>query len=383
MRRLRLSALAALAVLVAGCASRSIVEMTMEQRLLAQARERGLAADEVTVPFLLTPEMRKWAHEHVPVVGGPDLKLDMLLRALLASNGRVKLVYESGHTGTAEEVFASGRANCLAFTHIFVGFAREVGVEAYYLRVDEVNSYFKEGDLVVASGHITAGYGNGTQRKVLDFTEQPVGPYRSLREISDLTAVALFHSNRGAEILREGLLPEARRWLELAVRLDPELPDGWVNLGVTLRRLGDLDGAERAYRRALEADPQQAAAYQNLAALVGMRGREREAKELLVLLGQVKNRNPFSYLALGDLSLREGRLDEAERFYRRALRLDSQQAESHAALGDWAIAEGRSRDAHRYLRQAVKLDPTNLRTQRLAERLGKPLPPTSAKPSAR
>lgn len=65
------------------------------------------------MPFQLTPEMRKWAHEHVPAVGGPDLKLDMLLRALLASNGGVKLVYESGHTGTAEEVFASGRANCL------------------------------------------------------------------------------------------------------------------------------------------------------------------------------------------------------------------------------------------------------------------------------
>lgn len=372
-----------LALLAGGCVSRSILEMSMEQRLIAQVHERGLPLDQVTVPFSLTPEMRKWAHEHVPAVGGADLKLDMLLRALLSSDGGVRLVYESGFTGTAAEVFSSGRANCLAFTHTFVGFAREVGIDAYYMRVDEVNSYFKQGDLIVASGHITAGYGSPGQRKVLDFTEQPVGPYHTLRPISDLTAVALFHSNRGAEILREGKLSEARRWLEVAVRLDPELPDGWVNLGVARRRQGDLDGAEEAYRRALEADPQQAAAYQNLAALVDLRGRSREAKELLALLEQIKSRNPFSYIALGDLNLSEGRLEDAERFYRRALRLDPQQAESYAALGEWAATKGRSRDAYRFFRQAAKLDPANERTRRLAERLGETLPSAPAGPSTR
>ena len=96
-----------LALLGVGCVSRSILEMSMEQRLVAQVHERGLPLDQVTVPFSLTPEMRKWAHEHVPAVGGADLKLDMLLRALLSTDGGVRLVYESGFTGTTAEVFAN------------------------------------------------------------------------------------------------------------------------------------------------------------------------------------------------------------------------------------------------------------------------------------
>ena len=40
-------------------------------------------------------------------------------------------------TGTADEVFASGRANCLGFTLLFVGMARQLGVDAGFFRVDQ------------------------------------------------------------------------------------------------------------------------------------------------------------------------------------------------------------------------------------------------------
>ncbi|HSM50177.1 MAG TPA: tetratricopeptide repeat protein [Thermoanaerobaculia bacterium] len=365
--------------LTLGCATGGVRPLTFEERMAEQIRQRGVDPAEATIPFALSPEMRAWLFERVGRGGGAVERLGSLLRSLLGKDG-VRLVYESGYTGTAEEVFESGRANCLSFAHLFVGMARELGMDVYFLRVRELESFTKEGDLIVASGHITAGFGPPSDRRILEFTEQPVGPYRALEELSDLSAVALFHSNRGAELLRQGELAEARRWLEIATRLDPDMPDGWVNLGVARRRLGDTAGAETAYLRALEADPTALAAYQNLGALLQRLGRAREAQDLLALVDRNRNRNPFSYLALGDLSLREGRLGEAERFYRRALWLDSSQAEIHAALGEAALARGGERDAKKYLRKGAKLDPENPRVVRLARALGASLPAPSSKP---
>ena len=77
--------------------------------------------------------------------------------------------------------------------------------------------------------------------KLLKFTVRSDADYRSARQISDLTALGLYYSNRGSELIADGDLGEARQWLEIAVRLAPHLPGSWVNLGVALRRSGDLE----------------------------------------------------------------------------------------------------------------------------------------------
>ena len=325
----------------------------------------------MALPFALDDEMRRWTHEQGPATSGePGAVADELLTALLSRSG-LDLVYQSGHTGSAREVFTTKTANCLAFTHLFVGMARELGLAVYYLRVDDLQRFDREGDLVIASGHVTAGFGPTPQRRILEFSALPIRDYKQVRQIDDLEAVAMFYSNRGAELLREADATGALAWLETAVRVDPELPEAWVNLGVALRREGQMARAEASYRRALEADPQTLAAYQNLAALLRLAGRTAEANELLALTDRKTNRNPFSYLALGDLALREKRLAEAERFYRRALRLDPRSAEPLAAMGAWALAGGEVRDAKRWLRRAEKIEAANDRVTALAASLAR------------
>lgn len=301
------------------------------------------------------------------------MRLERLLQALIHREGKT-LVYESGHTGTAQEVWESGRANCLAFTHLYVGMAREVGLPVYYLRVGDIQSFEKDGNLVIVSEHITAAWGSATNRRVLDFSDRPVTPYHAVEPIPDLTAVALYYSNRGAERIRAGDSRGAFALLDLAVRLDPELADGWVNYGVAVRRLARAAEAEVAFRRALELDPEQVSAYQNLAALLSLTGRESEAADLLAVADRSRNRNPFSYVALGDLSFEQGRLDEAERFYRRAVRLDPEQAEPLAALGQWAVAAGKDREARSLLKRAERADPENPRVLDLARQIRPPSP---------
>jgi Flp pilus assembly protein TadD len=359
-------ALAVALVVLAGCSSAGPTSVSGVAREL---RQRGLDPDSVVVPFELTDEMRAWVHSKVADAGPPEQRLEQLLIAIVDPSG-LGLTYEGGRTNTAREAFATHKANCLGFTSLFVGMARELGIPAFYLGVDDVERFERDGDLMVISGHVSAGFGMGGDRiKILEFVNAPKVEYRHIRKLSDLTAISLYHSNHGAELLRAGRTDEALPWLHKAAEIDPELSDAWINLGVGRRRAGDLDGAEAAYRRALEINPEAASAYQNLASVLGLRGRKKEAEELMSLAGRASAQNPFSYLALGDLSLTQGHVDEARRFYRRAMRLNRDDAEPYAALGLAALAGGDRAEARKWLRKATAKDQKNERVRRLESRL--------------
>ncbi|HEY4575856.1 MAG TPA: tetratricopeptide repeat protein [Thermoanaerobaculia bacterium] len=376
MRRI---ALAVSLLLLAGCASAG---PTTVAGVAHDLRQRGVDPASVVVPFEVTDEMRTWVHSQVSDTGPPEQRLDHLLTAIVATDS-LGLTYEGGSTGTAREAFAARKANCLGFTSLFVGMARELGIPAFYLGVDDVERFERDGDLLVISGHVSAGFGMGGGKiKILEFTNAPKADYRHIRQLDDLTAIALYHSNHGAELLRAGRLNEALPWLREAVRIDPELGDAWVDLGVGLRRAGDLEGAEAAYRKALEVNPQGAAAYQNLAALLRLRGHAREADDLLALSTRASGQSPFSYLALGDLSLSQGRLDEARRFYRRAMWLNRDDPEPYAALGLAALAGGDRREAEKWLRKASARDKGNERVRRLESGLAEKTVPRQSQGGA-
>lgn len=327
-------------------------------------RQQGIAPEQVTIPFRLDAEMAQWAHEAVSSEENPSRRLELLATALLQRE-ELNLVYTWGFTGTARQVFDTGEANCLAFTNLFLAMARELDVPVFFLAV-ETETYRRAGDFVVISDHIAVGHGDGPEVEMFDFSPREGGELRQVRRISDLTALAMFHSNRGAEALQAGDLVEALDFSRMAVKLQPELASAWVNLGVARRRIGDADGAETAYRRALETDPLTYAAYQNLTSLLSFQGRHDEAQEFSRALRQAPSRNPFTYISLGDISLRSGRMAEARRFYRRAVHLDRNEAESYAALGQLALARGDRDTARRMLRKAKRIDRDNVRTVRLA-----------------
>jgi Flp pilus assembly protein TadD len=356
------------AALLAGCASGG--PKSSSDPLGDALRARGLDPSTIVNPFAVDAEMVAWARGQLLPGASERERLQALLESLVNSRG-LAIEYQSDYTATAAEVFRERRANCLAFTHLVVGLARALGMDAYFLAVQDLQRFSKEGDLVIVSGHMTAGFGQANDRLVLEFTAAGTPDYHVLAEISDLAAIAKFYSNRGAHALRAGKLAEATDWLRQAVAIDPETPEGWINYGVALRRGGRTDEAEKAYRRALEVDAGATSAYHNLAALLRLRGQDQEASELLTLVDRRSNRNPFSYLSLGDLSLRFGRLEEAGRFYRRALRLGDPAADAElmAAMGMFELRAGRPAQARRWLKRARGVDPQNSRVVALERSL--------------
>ena len=89
----------------------------------------------------------------------------------------------------------------------------------FVLAVDNVESFRRQGDLVVVSDHVAVGYGERGQRTIFDFSEEPEEDPRFVRKISDLTAIAMFYTNRGAEALQAGDVEASLDWLRTAVVL--------------------------------------------------------------------------------------------------------------------------------------------------------------------
>lgn len=330
----------------------------------AAIRARGLDPILLEMPDRLTEEMRSWAASQVDPGSPPISQLQQLLEAM-GDPEKLGLVYAEGYTATAQETFDTGEANCLSFTQLFVALTRDLGLPTYYMNIPEVQRFRRRGDLVVVSGHVTAGYGEERERHILEFGAVSSENYSRAQPISDVEALALFYVNRSGELLQEGDTDASLEMSRTAIDLQPELADAWVNLGVALRRSGDVDGAETAYLNAVDVDSDHLVAYHNLSLLYRRRGEKDAAGKLLNLLDRRDNRNPFVYLDLGDAAIEDGRLDEAGRFYRRAVRLGDELAEPRAALGLLAFRRGDVDKARRWLRRAQKLDPEEPRTQQL------------------
>jgi len=340
----------------------------LRARLVAEVEAKGLNPAEIVFPDTLTEEIRQWLRDNVKTSPSPKEAITGLLRAMTEPDG-LALVYASGYTGTAAEAFRSQQANCLAFTHLMVGMSRELGIPTYYVNYELVERFRRSGDLIVVSGHISAGYGSGAEGYLLEFGDLADLDRSQARPISDLNALARYYANRAAELLEDGQAGEALGWAETATRLDPTLAEGWSNLGVAWRRSGRLDAAESAYLQATEVDPEYHVAYHNLFALMRLRGESEAAREILKVLDRRNNRNPFIYLELGDQSLASQRLEEAGRFYERASKVGSELAETWAARGSWALDSGKVRKARRWLKKAQGRSPDDPRTIELEQRL--------------
>jgi|GEM_PF-3549483 len=273
-------------------------------------------------PFVLTPEMRQWAHQVADGIRAPEVRLRRLWRALLDPH-RGGLVERTLPTPTALEAFRDKRANCVGLATLLVALGREMEVPAFFVTVSLNDGGEARGDLRLKQEHLAAAVGPSHAVRIFDFGGEMDGAHLRWRPVSDLTALALFHSNRGVEALLDGDTATAAESLHRAVRFDPALPVAWVNLGVALRRRGDGAGAEEAYRQALRLDPEATAAYHNLAALLAQEGRASEAAHLAEEARRLEeaDADPLRYLHRARRYLEGGEIEAARRWYEKALAL--------------------------------------------------------------
>jgi Tfp pilus assembly protein PilF len=313
-----------------------------------------------------TPEMAL-AASGLAGGGTDDERLERLRRTLL--DGKTfSFEYERDTTFTSLEAFDARRGNCVSFTNLFIALGRSLGIPLQAALVRARGSSERAGDLVVTHRHMVAvrRIPGGNTVRVYDFyqsLEESSGP---LVLLDDFEVAAVRASNVGVEHLGRRENAEARRELELAVKLAPRIGDFWANLGLAAWRSGDASAAFAAYRRGLEVDPGSPPLHQNLAALYVEQRRPAEARDLLATVDTARA-SPFVFLVRGDLELAGGGYRQAISFYRKAAAADPKLAEPWLAIARAELARGRPAAARKAAEKALKRDPASAEARQLLE----------------
>lgn len=218
-------------------------------------------------PLAVPEPMLRWAAEQVPGDAAPAARAGALREALIARGWRQR----DDLTLTAAEAWTRREGDCVSFALLVVALTRSAGLETSFW-IAEPQESAPEGGLEVARGHLAVHLAGRTGEPGRLFDAAGVHTdLTGFHPITDRHAVAVFHSNRGAQRLLAGDWRGAERALEAATAIAADLAEAWSNLGVARTRLGDQAGAEAAYRRAIRLAPESAAGWRNLAILLERR----------------------------------------------------------------------------------------------------------------
>ena len=348
------------ALAAGGCStvSRSYSPFDSTGYLRSQYAERvgAAAAAELTVPFELDDEIRAVAEETISAAGSERRRIDEILELVF---GALDLRYSLVPTRSAVATYRDREGNCLSFVNLFVGLARQLRLNAFYVEVQDYQRWSYQHGTVVSHGHIVAGLRIDGELSTFDFLPYRPKSYRDFNPIDDLRSAAHYFNNLGAEALIAGRLEEGRRLLERAVALSPAFDKAQNNLGVALMRLGEAEAAAAILERGLASSPDSVPLLSNLARAYQLLGREKEALAHLSRIEELDQANPFLYVYRGERALAAGDLDQALEYMVKALRRETELPEVHLGLVKVYLALGEVDRARHHVERALKLDATH------------------------
>jgi len=359
---------AALGVSVAGCAQYQRFDSAGHLREQYAQQVGAAQAAHLTVPFELDAGVRTEIEKKLRPAPSELRTLNVVLNFIFED---LDLHYALNPTRTATETFREHRGNCLSFVNLFVGLARERGLNPFYVEVTDYQKWNHRAGMVVSQGHIVAGMYLDGELKTYDFLPYRPKAYKDFHPIDDLTAAAHYYNNLGAEALLDGDLPRAEELLAIATRIAPRFEKAVNNLGVAKARGGDLPAALALYQEGLAISPDNAMILTNMMRAYQQLGRNREADDLLARIEASNTSNPFFFVYQGEMALSRGENQKALDYMVKALRLDTEAPEVHVGFVKVYLALGEMDKARHHLERALKLDATNQDALQLASMLGR------------
>lgn len=325
----------------------------------------GAEAAAVEIPFELDSHRLQSLLPRLPQTGSEERRAAALVDFLV---GDLELRYRATPTGSAAQVLESRSANCLSFVNLFVALARAIRLPAFYVEVEDAQTWNVVSGTVVSRGHIVAGLHLGGSLRTYDFLPERRS-FRRFRPIEDRLATAHFLNNLGAEALLAGDVETGCQQVERAVRVAPEFARGWNNVGVCRQRRGDLEGAKAALLEGLRRAPEDPPLLTNLLRLYQLSGATEEALKLAKRLEALKVDHPLFYLFLAEEALMQAEAPRALELAREAYRRASELPEVHLLLARIYLALGDPERARHHLARVLQLDATHREAKRLLEAL--------------
>lgn len=325
---------------------------------------------KVVVPYDINDEIRQLAIESVEGMRTDSDKTRAIVHAIISRTG-MSISYDWLSNKTAQQVFYEGKGNCLAYTNLFVGMAREVGIDAVYVDVKTVERISKEAEVIVNNGHITAGVRYGPELRMIDFTRTPEREYFGAKVIDDFEAIANYYNNQGflygyfaetAGDLGDNFDPDAAEleMYEMALDVSPNFGRARNNLGVALRRRGRVDEAIAQYELALLSDPKFAEARSNLGAAYYSQGLVDKAVKQFEAAAKIGGSNAYYYHHMGVIAFQQHDYREALKQFKKAVSRDGSLADSRYYLGEVYAKLGNVKKAIEAYEKTLEVDPNYL-----------------------
>lgn len=349
--------------LALGCAeyepfdSAGFVRDAYEERL-----SPGQAAS-LEVPFELNDEIRAVLAQSIRPSQDEERRTEQVQNFIFDD---LRLQYQLSPTHDAIDTYYQRQGNCLSFVNLFVGVARELRLNPFYVEVTDYNRWNYRNGMVISQGHIVAGMRVDGKLQTFDFLPYRPKSYKEFKPIDDVTAVAHFYNNLAAEALVDGNAEQALEYVQVATRIAPEFDKALNNMGVTLARLGRLDEALDMYKKGLDVDPQNVAILSNMVRVYQQLGRGSDASEVLAKLDGFRHTNPFFFIYQGELALASGDPELALEAMKKAFQRDSEIPEVHVGLAKVYLALGDLEKSRYHVGRALKLDATHIDALKLA-----------------
>ncbi|MEM7051332.1 MAG: tetratricopeptide repeat protein [Acidobacteriota bacterium] len=311
-------------------------------------------SDDQPRPFAANPAIEEATLVIARAPGTQLRRLERVVDRIFSKKHGLGFEYASHPTFTAAEAFEHGRGNCLSLVNLFVAMARSAGIRAYFVEVEDFETFHRVGESVVRSTHVVGGVTLDGRLETVDFYPGREKSYRNMRIISDDRGAAHYYNAVAAEAMLTGDLAAAEPLFRRALALDPTLIEGWNNLALLAQRHGRTVEAIALVEKALQQDPEFLPAIENLSGLYRVAGRTAEARATTARVLELKTRNPFYLLDRAREHFAAADLDTADRLLERAGRIEKRISEIHLLRGRIALVRGDEKKANRHFARAVR-----------------------------
>jgi len=355
-----------LAICFSGCSVHQYIYKPPE---LVKTMATRLSPEEMKnleIPYEASEEMILFAENAVENEINPIDKSISIVNAIM-SKWKLDVTYERTADFSAREIFYSTRrANCLAFTHLFISLARSVGIRAHYVDV-KFEELIKQNEVVISNHHICAGIYDGTEFFLIDFDPNPQKNYRVFRLIDDIEALANHYNNIAINQLSDtsDSQIEALRLLNITLKIQPNFTRAINNKGAILSLLGYNSEAIACFRQAVKLKPNMPEANSNLSGILLKTGNVIESLKYIKQAVKYKPGSLFYRRRLAMIYMQLDDFNHAFKEFRWLTRQNPDCADAYKGMASALYHLGNYSKAHKHASKALSLNPDSKETQGL------------------
>ena len=150
---------------------------------------------------------------------------------------------------------------------------------------------------------------------------------------------------------------EAKELLKKAIKIKPEMPDLYNNMGLILREMKDYDQSLISFKKAIQINPEFSVAFNNLGVVYKDLEDIDEAEKNFLQSIKINSNNSDPYNNLGIIYNIQNQTDKAKDFFYKSLEINPENLQALNNIGNLYKNIGHIENAEKYFYKAIHINP--------------------------